>query len=1064
MKKFSESKKRERARPDLDEIEIDAFGADKKVQFCCKAHAYPEIPISHLKCHFPKLAGCPHCARGRREIHPIIRSEKDPSILARSDEVEVYSDFVGKRLPMSGKGERWMFVVGDSLGHRMILGSRDKTADDVLKMGKIFMKHAGLKRVRWSMDKEHVEKLKSHVESLGGEFNTGISGRSNSHALAENLVKWGLGQLRTTVDMAGTPPKDWVHCSNVISVNYCREMGLQLGIYEGDTFIFGECADIKLQPATYSPPVTSTPATRVQFLDYDLDTRHAITVEFFDQNLGKRRTTQVSSSEFTAGLPKENRPLFGYATVRDQAEPLKVMIDALLPGEEDKPPMPLPQVKETPAPKGRPAGPSKKTPSKKEKSRVGVEETAEDETTSDAETEPDSEMRGYLFDMYGDNLGNDTCVPPAEISDQEFDEVAKGERDWADHESAEIVADIGRLCCDDLIPDRDPREVSQGESLQFRNCPRKDRPFVKLVKSIKNSELREGGEYAHLDWKTPEKRESDKLFVKFKALRDEPLELRDLPVGAHVVRCFNLPTIKNYEVKSEWQPSIRCAAGGNNIQEKLRYGWQRAGSVKSNRDVLESATAETTDCFFASAKLRGMKLAQEDADGAYLQSRLHEQKRSRRPNGLWAIVPRSLWPEGSAAVNMSRPCFPVDGSLYGLEEAGFLWDEHLGDKLIDDRWCPLYDVDQSVMEKFAEGVEPPPTTEDEPFDYSTLTDYESSLLKYVDDAMIASKDGNETIGNAVRVKPGGPVTKFVGQEFAQSDDDKLTAKGQIAYVEAALTEFAKDLEENKQKPLRAYNTPALKNDEKYSVALDETPGMFADIAASRVQSLAYVARLCRKDILMAVNRASRYIAHGRWMKRHDLWLTRIYGYLHATRRYVTHSMIDPEDLKNGSLCFENYFDADHAGCTESKRSTTGWYAVLTGKNTFCPMAALSKRQGETSLSTPEAEVTAGVAVAKRAIRMHMLLCRLLRANIEMKFYGDNSAADKIIGSGVSPQLAYVKRTQGVSLSWAAKHIGPYLARVPTTFNTSDIFTKPLEVGDFEKHRTKLGIWEAPITS
>ena len=69
------------------------------------------------------------------------------------------------------------------------------------------------------------------------------------------------------------------------------------------------------------------------------------------------------------------------------------------------------------------------------------------------------------------------------------------------------------------------------------------------MKSIKNSELREGGEYAHLDWKTPEKRESAKLFVKFKALRDEPLELRDLPVGAHVVRCFNLPTIKNYEVK-----------------------------------------------------------------------------------------------------------------------------------------------------------------------------------------------------------------------------------------------------------------------------------------------------------------------------------------------------------------------------------------------------------------------------------------------------------------------------------------------------------------------------------
>ena len=1064
LKQFSDSRSKTRA-SHLADLDIDTFGEKKKPLLCSefahRATINPDIPISHMKCHFPKLPGCPHCFRGRREIHPIIRSENDPSIMQRSDEIEVYSDFVGKRLPLSGKGERWMFIIGSSLGHRMILASRDKTAEDVLKMGKIFLKHTGLKRVRWHMDHESIEKLKEHVEKNDGEFNTGISGRSNSHSLAENLVKWAIGQLRTTVDMAGTPPKDWAHCGNVISVNFCRERGIQLGIYEGDTFVFGECSDIKLQPTTYSPPITSTPATRVQFKDYDLDSRHSILVEFFDQNVGKRRTTQVSSSEFAAGLPKENRPLFGYATIRDQAEPLKILLDPLLPGEEEIAPAPLPQVKETPAPSGRPAK------QKKERGRAALkgEENADSDAETDTETEPDHDMKGYLFDIYGDNLGDEQRVPAVEISEQEYDILVKGGTDSPDLESAELVADIGRLCCDDLIPERDPREVSQGESMHFANVPRLDRPFVKLVKSVKNAELREGGEYAHLDWRSQEIRESDKLFSKFKALRDEPRELRNLPIGAHVVRCFTLPTIKNYEVKSEWQPSIRCTAGGDKIQEKLQYGWRRAQSVKSQRDVIESATAESTDAFICCAKLRGDELGQEDADGAYLQARREKEGRKpRRPNGLWAIVPKSLWPSDSKAHELNRPCFPVDGSLYGLEEAGFEWDEHLDERLEAENWHPLHDIDLSIREKFPEGVDPPPMTEGEPVDYSELTDYESSLLKYVDDALIASPGGNESIGSAVKVKPGGPVTKFVGQEFAQSDDGKLTAKGQIAYVEAALKDFEQDLEQHQQKPLRTYNTPALKNEQGYCVELDQTPGIFAGIAASRVQSLAYIARLCRKDILMAVNRASRYVAQGRWMRRHDLWLTRIYGYLHATRRFISHAIIDPEDLKNCSLCFENYFDADHAGCAESKRSTTGWYAVLTGKNTFCPLAGLSKRQGEVSLSTPEAEVTAGVAVAKRAIRIHMLLCRLLRANIEMMFYGANSAADKIIGSGVSPQLAYLKRTQGLSLAWSAKHIGPYLHRVPTSFNTSDIFTKPLEVGDFEKHRMKLGIWEAPITS
>ena len=169
-----------------------------------------------------------------------------------------------------------------------------------------------------------------------------------------------------------------------------------------------------------------------------------------------------------------------------------------------------------------------------------------------------------------------------------------------------------------------------------------------------------------------------------------------------------------------------------------------------------------------------------------------------------------------------------------------------------------------------------------------------------------------------------------------------------------------------------------------------------------------------------------------------------------------HFKVDPKDLDK--LTFDNFFDADLAGCQETKKSTSGWCGFLEGPNTHALVGANAKRQGATSISTPEAEVLSGVVAAKKSIRLHMLLNRLLGRRIRLKYRGDNAPADKILGSGISQAIAYAKRTQGISLAFASENMSPYLEKVDTHYNTADIFTKPLPYEDFHRHRTYLGIW------
>ena len=87
--------------------------------------------------------------------------------------------------------------------------------------------------------------------------------------------------------------------------------------------------------------------------------------------------------------------------------------------------------------------------------------------------------------------------------------------------------------------------------------------------------------------------------------------------------------------------------------------------------------------------------------------------------------------------------------------------------------------------------------------------------------------------------------------------------------------------------------------------------------------------------------------------------------------------------------------------------------------------------------------------------------RLLKRKIELRYRGDTSANERVVGTVVSGALAYLKRTTHFSLTWARANIAPHLSRVPSGENTSDILTKQLDAEKFVRFRTEMGIFYGP---
>jgi len=127
------------------------------------------------------------------------------------------------------------------------------------------------------------------------------------------------------------------------------------------------------------------------------------------------------------------------------------------------------------------------------------------------------------------------------------------------------------------------------------------------------------------------------------------------------------------------------------------------------------------------------------------------------------------------------------------------------------------------------------------------------------------------------------------------------------------------------------NAALPKVDTPYLVEPDDLetqgPGKHAKVAQSVLAKLLYCGRLARPDIVLAINLLSRQLT--RWKEFHDKALCRLFCYCEHSRGLMLSGTVGKNSFVPVLFC-----DADHAGCKETARSTSGmWYELCDEEGT-----------------------------------------------------------------------------------------------------------------------------------
>jgi len=199
-------------------------------------------------------------------------------------------------------------------------------------------------------------------------------------------------------------------------------------------------------------------------------------------------------------------------------------------------------------------------------------------------------------------------------------------------------------------------------------------------------------------------------------------------------------------------------------------------------------------------------------------------------------------------------------------------------------------------------------------------------------------------------------------------------------------------------------------------ALDEDDhethrGTLAPVASKVLMKILYAARVGRFDLLRPVCWLATKVT--KWSVTCDVALHRLVSYINSTLDVACYGWVGDkwEDLQ-----LVIYADANW-GEKPDFHSTSGALLCLTGKNTFFPLAAMSKKQTSVSHSTPEAEIVAAdMAIRSIGVPSLTLWDNILGRGVrklEAIFKEDNAAAIRVLETGRNPTMRHMQRTQGI---------------------------------------------------
>lgn len=366
--------------------------------------------------------------------------------------------------------------------------------------------------------------------------------------------------------------------------------------------------------------------------------------------------------------------------------------------------------------------------------------------------------------------------------------------------------------------------------------------------------------------------------------------------------------------------------------------------------------------------------------------------------------------------------FKLKKALYGLKQAPRAWYDRLSKFLLQNGFS-IGKVDTTLFTK-TKGVDL------------------IIVQIYVDDIIFGStnvslcEEFSKCMHSEFEMSMMGELNYFLGLQIKQTKEGIFI--NQAKYVKDLLKKF--DFEG--MKPLSTPMSSSIKIDK------DEN-GKAVDITKYRgmIGSLLYLTA-SRPDIMYSVCLCARYQSNPK--ESHLNAVKRIFRYLSGTKNL---GLWYP---KGTHIDLFSYTDADWAGCTIDRKSTSGTCHFLG----FALVSWFSKKQNSVALSTAEAEYISAASCCAQVLWMKQTLLDLGLSYDHVPIMCDNTSA---INLSKNPVLH--SRTKHIEIRhhFLRDHVQKgdiTLEFISTNHQIADILTKPLALERFASLRRGLGLLDA----
>ena len=404
----------------------------------------------------------------------------------------------------------------------------------------------------------------------------------------------------------------------------------------------------------------------------------------------------------------------------------------------------------------------------------------------------------------------------------------------------------------------------------------------------------------------------------------------------------------------KWVLKTKTDADGKVVKHKARLvaqGFSQQPGIDFEETFAPVGRSTSLRILLTLAAAHDLEVHQADVEGAYLNGELDRELYMRLPAAY------ELQDQSCNALRLKK-------TLYGLKQSGREWWKVLGDALkelgfsrCENEWGMYILSNQDGSPRVL-------------------------LLAYVDDLVLAARETSDidtvlsSLAKRWVISRLGPVTHILGSKVTRDRSNKVLWMTQTAYIDSLMERFpgySTTIAKNAPLPLRG-----------------TTDDVDQPAALSPYQELAgcllWLAGFTRPDISYAASYLSRFTVSP--TESHLQLALRVVSYLVHTRTLgIT--------LGGKTRPLEMYVDADWAGCEATRRSTTGYLAMLYGS----PINWCSRRQQTTAASTMEAEYIAGAEATKDIVWLRNLLQELgLPQPGPTHLFCDNQAAIRLTGN------------------------------------------------------------------